>query len=150
MQYRSNVKCINIASHRSQIHAPHIATVDEKSVGGEVVLLHIRNPFLSSYRAFVITLNIHFNSFLKTPRLATVQKGAMSFQQNHTKHSPAALNPHDNHGVFEGGSYSVTHRDTNAVLNVELQQGITIRSRSGAMIHMSGSIALSEIGRAHV
>ncbi|CAG7556370.1 unnamed protein product [Fusarium equiseti] len=67
----------------------------------------------------------------------------MSYQQDQPKQSPAALNPHDNRGIFEGGSYSITHRDTNAVLNIELQQGITVRSRSGAMIHMSGSIALS-------
>lgn len=139
----TSVTCINTTLYQSRIQAPDITTVDEKGVSGEVVVLHIRNSFLSSYRAFVTTLNIYFNLFLETPRLATVRKGAMSYQQDQPKHSHAALNPHDNRGVFEGGSYSVTHRDTNAVLNIKLQQGITVRSRSGAMIHMSGSIVLS-------
>jgi uncharacterized protein (AIM24 family) len=88
-------------------------------------------------------LNICSNLFLETPRLAAVQQAAMSYQQDHKKHSHAVPSPHSDRGVFEGGSYSVTHRDTNAVLNIELQQGITVRSRSGAMIHMSGSVELS-------
>jgi uncharacterized protein (TIGR00266 family) len=46
-------------------------------------------------------------------------------------------------GSFHGGSYSVAHRDTNAILNVDLAQGATVRSRSGAMIHMSGTVQLS-------
>lgn len=45
-------------------------------------------------------------------------------------------------GQFHGGQYSVTHRDTNAVLNVNLQQGALLRSKSGAMIHMSGTVQL--------
>lgn len=50
--------------------------------------------------------------------------------------------PSDN-GQFPGGSYSVTHRDTNAILNVTLQQGATVRSKSGAMVHMSGNVQLT-------
>lgn len=46
-------------------------------------------------------------------------------------------------GAFHGGTYTVTHRDTNSVLNVTLQQGANVRSKSGAMIHMSGSVQLS-------
>ncbi|RGP63208.1 hypothetical protein FLONG3_9963, partial [Fusarium longipes] len=67
----------------------------------------------------------------------------MSYQQGHQHHSQAAPSPHNDRGLFEGGSYSVTHRDTNAVLNIELQQGTTIRSRSDAMIHMSDGIEIS-------
>ncbi|KAI9148833.1 hypothetical protein HJFPF1_10875 [Paramyrothecium foliicola] len=54
----------------------------------------------------------------------------------------APLHPSDN-GAFHGGTYSVTHRDTNAVLTVDLQQGANIRSKPGAMIHMSGSVQLT-------
>jgi hypothetical protein len=50
--------------------------------------------------------------------------------------------PSDN-GQFPGGSYSVTHRDTNAVLNITLQQGANVRSKSGAMVHMSGNVQLT-------
>ena len=46
-------------------------------------------------------------------------------------------------GSFNGGSYTITHRDTNAVLSVTLQQGANVRSKSGAMIHMSGSVQLT-------
>jgi uncharacterized protein (AIM24 family) len=46
-------------------------------------------------------------------------------------------------GAFSGGNYNIAHRDTNAVLNVNLQQGATVRSKSGAMIHMSGTVQLS-------
>jgi len=46
-------------------------------------------------------------------------------------------------GTFAGGNYNVAHRDTNAVLNVNLQQGASVRSKSGAMIHMSGTVQLS-------
>ncbi|EXV05428.1 mitochondrial biogenesis protein family AIM24 [Metarhizium robertsii] len=45
-------------------------------------------------------------------------------------------------GSFPGGSYNIAHRDTNAILNVNLQPGGTVRSKSGAMIHMSGTIQL--------
>ncbi|KXT10007.1 hypothetical protein AC579_1240 [Pseudocercospora musae] len=47
------------------------------------------------------------------------------------------------HGTFTGGNYSIQHRDTNAVLNIELQEGGSVRSRSGAMIHMASTVQLS-------
>src|SRR6478735_7387355 len=36
--------------------------------------------------------------------------------------------PQSDSGAFHGGNYSVTHRDTNAVLTVDLQQGAIVRS----------------------
>ncbi len=58
----------------------------------------------------------------------------------HLPQQPPA--PTDN-GAFHGGTYSITHRDTNAVLGVTLQPGAVVRSKSGAMIHMAGSIQLT-------
>lgn len=55
------------------------------------------------------------------------------------QHSPVQ----SDRGAFAGGNYNIAHRDTNAVLNVNLQQGATVRSKSGAMIHMSGTVQLS-------
>jgi uncharacterized protein (AIM24 family) len=52
------------------------------------------------------------------------------------------LHPSDT-GSFAGGSYTVTHRDTNAVLTIDLQQGSTVTSKPGAMIHMAGTIQLT-------
>jgi uncharacterized protein (TIGR00266 family) len=46
-------------------------------------------------------------------------------------------------GSFHGGTFSVTHRDTNAVLTVDLQQGANVRSKPGAMIHMAGTVQLA-------
>lgn len=51
--------------------------------------------------------------------------------------------PQSDSGAFHGGNYSVTHRDTNAVLTVDLQQGAIVRSKPGAMIHMAGTVQLS-------
>lgn len=47
------------------------------------------------------------------------------------------------HGNFPGGSYSITHRDTNAVLTLDIAQGSTIKSKPGAMIHMAGTVQLT-------
>jgi uncharacterized protein (TIGR00266 family) len=46
-------------------------------------------------------------------------------------------------GSFRGGTYSVTHRDTNAILTIDLQQGAMVHSKPGAMIHMAGSVQLT-------
>lgn len=73
------------------------------------------------------------------------------YQQQQLSHAPQSLpqagsaqpaHPSDT-GAFHGGQYSVSHRDTNAVLNINLQQGASVRSKSGAMIHMSGSVQLT-------
>ncbi|KAM0209133.1 hypothetical protein ACHAQD_011298 [Fusarium lateritium] len=74
----------------------------------------------------------------------------MSYQQGyghpqqgtHQQAIPTNHN-HNDKGDFPDGNFSIAHRDTNAVLNIELQQGVTVRSKSGAMIHMSGTIELS-------
>ena len=67
------------------------------------------------------------------------QQIAGAYGQGVSGHPPAQSDS----GAFQGGSYNITHRDTNAVLNIDLQQGGTVRSKSGAMIHMSGTIEIS-------
>ncbi|RGP74503.1 hypothetical protein FLONG3_6062 [Fusarium longipes] len=66
----------------------------------------------------------------------------MSHQQGYGQPHQAMASRNDS-GAFQGGSYNIAHRDTNAVLNIDLQQGTTVRSKSGAMIHMSGTVELS-------
>ncbi|RFN55231.1 hypothetical protein FIE12Z_484 [Fusarium flagelliforme] len=66
----------------------------------------------------------------------------MAHQQGYNQHQQAMASQNDR-GSFQGGSFNIAHRDTNAVLNIELQQGTTVRSKSGAMIHMSGTVELS-------
>ncbi|KIW97008.1 uncharacterized protein Z519_02399 [Cladophialophora bantiana CBS 173.52] len=46
------------------------------------------------------------------------------------------------HSAVDGISYSITNRDTNAMLNVRLPQGVVIKSKPGAMIQMSPTITL--------
>ncbi|KAJ6782072.1 hypothetical protein PWT90_03150 [Aphanocladium album] len=63
-------------------------------------------------------------------------------QQLQQYHAPAPSSSADS-GSFHGGTYSINHRDTNAVLNINLQPGALVNSKSGAMIHMSGTIQLT-------
>jgi len=56
--------------------------------------------------------------------------------------APSTGGVHADSGAFQGGTYDVTHRDTNAVLNIELQQG-AIKAKPGVMIHMASTVHLS-------
>ncbi|KAI1064955.1 hypothetical protein LB507_001245 [Fusarium sp. FIESC RH6] len=66
----------------------------------------------------------------------------MAHQQEYNQNQQAMASQNDR-GAFHGGSFNIAHRDTNAVLNIDLQPGTTVRSKSGAMIHMSGTVELS-------
>lgn len=57
--------------------------------------------------------------------------------------APGGILAQSDYGNFQGGSYAITHRDTNSVLNIDLQQGGSIRGKPGSMIHMAGSIQLT-------
>ncbi|QQK48156.1 Mitochondrial biogenesis protein AIM24 [Penicillium digitatum] len=51
-------------------------------------------------------------------------------------------NNQDDVGTFNGGSYRISHRDTNSVLTVQLAMGCPLTARPGAMISMSPTITL--------
>ncbi|KAE8154035.1 tryptophan RNA-binding attenuator protein-like domain-containing protein [Aspergillus avenaceus] len=55
---------------------------------------------------------------------------------------PAPLSNQDEVGTFNGGSYRISHRDTNSVLTMQLAMGCPIEAKPGAMIAMSGEISL--------
>ncbi|KAE8336135.1 hypothetical protein BDV24DRAFT_117474 [Aspergillus arachidicola] len=65
---------------------------------------------------------------------------------------PAAVQPQaapvvsatsqDDVGTFNGGSYRISHRDTNSVLTMQLAMGCPIEAKPGAMVAMSGDISL--------
>jgi uncharacterized protein (AIM24 family) len=46
----------------------------------------------------------------------------------------------DDVGTFNGGSYRISHRDTNSVLTIQLAMGCPITAKPGVMIAMSPSI----------
>ncbi|KAI9684523.1 MAG: hypothetical protein M1820_010886 [Bogoriella megaspora] len=48
----------------------------------------------------------------------------------------------DDVGTFNGGSYRVSHRDTNSLLTVQLAAGCPLTAKPGAMIAMSPTITL--------
>ncbi|KAF2812074.1 DUF124-domain-containing protein [Mytilinidion resinicola] len=48
----------------------------------------------------------------------------------------------DDVGTFNGGSYRISHRDTNTILTVQLAMGCPLVAKPGAMIAMSPTITL--------
>ncbi|RAK78583.1 DUF124 domain protein [Aspergillus fijiensis CBS 313.89] len=48
----------------------------------------------------------------------------------------------DDVGTFNGGSYRISHRDTNSLLTIQLAVGCPLQARPGVMIAMSPSISL--------
>jgi len=48
----------------------------------------------------------------------------------------------DDTGTFNGGSYRVSHRNTNSILTLQLAMGCPIAAKPGAMIAMSHSVTL--------
>lgn len=48
----------------------------------------------------------------------------------------------DDVGTFNGGSYRVSHRDTNSILTIQLAMGCPITAKPGVMIAMSPSVML--------
>jgi uncharacterized protein (AIM24 family) len=71
------------------------------------------------------------------------QQGQWPQQQHQHQPGQGQAGFQGDHGNFHGGSYSITHRDTNAVLTLDLAQGTTIKAKPGAMIHMAGTIQLT-------
>lgn len=54
----------------------------------------------------------------------------------------AGTTSQDDVGTFNGGSYRVSHRDTNSVLTLQLAMGCPISAKPGIMIAMSPTITL--------
>jgi len=52
-----------------------------------------------------------------------------------------ATNP-DDVGTFNGGSYRISHRDTNTILTLQLAMGCPMTAKPGAMIGMSATMTL--------
>ncbi|PSN67948.1 DUF124-domain-containing protein [Corynespora cassiicola Philippines] len=63
-------------------------------------------------------------------------------QPSQPQFAGAGTNTADDIGTFNGGSYRVSHRDTNTILTVQLAIGCPLTVRPGAMIAMSPTITL--------
>ncbi|GAB7358748.1 hypothetical protein MBLNU230_g3977t1 [Neophaeotheca triangularis] len=59
-----------------------------------------------------------------------------------TNHFVGAMATVDDVGTFNGGSYRVSHRDTNTVLTIQLAMGCPLTVKPGAMVAMSPTMTL--------
>ncbi|KAH8426794.1 AIM24 family protein [Aspergillus melleus] len=67
----------------------------------------------------------------------------MPVQYSPVQHSPVqSVSSADEVGTFNGGSYRISHRDTNSVLTLQLARGCPIEAKPGAMIAMSHEVQL--------
>ncbi|KAL7824096.1 DUF124 domain-containing protein [Trichoderma gracile] len=57
-------------------------------------------------------------------------------------HFVGAVATTDDVGTFNGGSYRISHRDTNTILTVQLAVGCPLHAKPGAMVAMSPTITL--------
>ncbi|KAH8599151.1 tryptophan RNA-binding attenuator protein-like domain-containing protein, partial [Bisporella sp. PMI_857] len=57
-------------------------------------------------------------------------------------HFVGASTTQDDVGIFNGGSYRISHRDTNSVLTVQLAMGCPLTAKPGAMIAMTPTVTL--------
>lgn len=64
------------------------------------------------------------------------------FAEATTKFSGATGVTSDDVGTFNGGSFRVSHRDTNSMVTMQLAVGCPVTARPGAMIAMSHSVTL--------
>ncbi|KAL4897716.1 tryptophan RNA-binding attenuator protein-like domain-containing protein [Aspergillus ambiguus] len=75
----------------------------------------------------------------QTPPPAVQPPRAPSAQSQITT-TTTAPGAQDEVGTFNGGSYRISHRDTNSIVTLQLARGCPIEAKPGAMVAMSYSI----------
>jgi uncharacterized protein (TIGR00266 family) len=68
--------------------------------------------------------------------------GAMPGGAPPAGHFGTGATSQDDVGTFNGGSYRISHRDTNTILTIQLAMGCPVTTKPGAMIAMSPSVTL--------
>ncbi|KAF1812399.1 DUF124-domain-containing protein [Eremomyces bilateralis CBS 781.70] len=68
--------------------------------------------------------------------------GAMPGGAPPAQHFVGAHTNQDDVGTFNGGSYRISHRDTNSILTLQLAMGCPLTAKPGAMIAMSPTLTL--------
>ncbi|KAF8863643.1 DUF124-domain-containing protein [Acephala macrosclerotiorum] len=74
---------------------------------------------------------------LDTSQMMNLDHGAPS-----ASHFVGASTTQDDVGTFNGGSYRISHRDTNSILTLQLAMGCPLTVKPGAMIAMTPTITL--------
>ncbi|PLB38400.1 AIM24 family protein [Aspergillus candidus] len=82
------------------------------------------------------------------PQSSTPQPAAPAVQPHRSSVSSAQFGPpvnatnQDEVGTFNGGSFRVSHRDSNSIVTLQLAVGCPIEAKPGAMISMSHTISV--------
>ncbi|KAL8789800.1 MAG: hypothetical protein Q9195_006634 [Heterodermia aff. obscurata] len=78
----------------------------------------------------------------KEKPLNTDQSSQMSGGAPTAAHFTGVSATQDDIGTFNGGSYRISHRDSNTILTVQLARGCPLQAKPGVMISMSPSVTL--------
>lgn len=57
-------------------------------------------------------------------------------------HFTGAMSTQDDVGTFNGGSYRISHRDSNTILTMQLAIGCPVQAKPGSMVGMSATMTL--------
>jgi uncharacterized protein (TIGR00266 family) len=79
---------------------------------------------------------------LEKPALDTSQASNLDHGAPAAGHFVGASSTVDDVGTFNGGSYRISHRDTNSILTLQLAMGCPLTVKPGAMIAMTPTITL--------
>ncbi|TVY56115.1 Uncharacterized protein LCER1_G003997 [Lachnellula cervina] len=79
---------------------------------------------------------------LEKPALDTSQTTNLDHGAPAAGHFVGASTTQDDVGTFNGGSYRISHRDTNSILTLQLAMGCPLTAKPGAMIAMTPTITL--------
>ncbi|KKF97255.1 hypothetical protein CFO_g380 [Ceratocystis platani] len=111
----------------------------------------IRRVFASSRKAVAEATSSNATN-MSTPTTASTPPTAPSVPEKSmpTSSGPAdslggfsgAHSVSDDTGIFNGGSFRISHRDCNSILTIQLAFGAPLIARPGAMIAMSHSVSL--------
>ncbi|KAJ1709053.1 hypothetical protein COH20_008723 [Aspergillus flavus] len=84
--------------------------------------------------------NLYRSDSVSPPLPSTPPALPVAVQPQPANYVPASNQ--DEVGTFNGGSFRISHRDTNSVLTLQLAMGCPIEAKPGVMIAMSGNISL--------
>ena len=102
----------------------------------EAQMVSPRNPNASMEAQMMSPRNP--NASMETQMFSTMPGGAPPTGQ----FTGAGATTQDDVGTFNGGSFRVSHRDTNTILTIQLAFGCPITAKPGVMIAMSPTITL--------
>ncbi|KAE8350452.1 tryptophan RNA-binding attenuator protein-like domain-containing protein [Aspergillus coremiiformis] len=102
-------------------------------------------PPSAEVNAAAFAANGEFNNLYRSGSVSPLQSSTPPALPVTVQSQPATFVPASNQdevGTFNGGSFRISHRDSNSVLTLQLAMGCPIEAKPGVMIAMSGKISL--------